>query len=156
MSDLSGKVDIVEFKAGEVLFNENEESFHFYIIQDGQVEVTKLDEKGEPLSLGIVGAGTALGEFAMITRKPRTATAKALSRVTAACVSEQAYQELLGELPEWAVSVMRALIERLRQANEIVRRAGSANPSIMHKLDLAEFDPSAGTITDTSPFLSQD
>jgi CRP/FNR family cyclic AMP-dependent transcriptional regulator len=156
VSGTDGKVEVVSFNAGDILFTENEQSYHFFIIQDGQVEVFKTGDKGEHVQLAIVGAGTSLGEFAMIDRRPRSATARALSQVSAARVSEEAYNELLEELPEWAVSVMRALVERLRQANEIVRRAGSTTPGLMHKLDLAEFDPDAGTITDTSPFLADD
>lgn len=156
MSDAAGKVEVVTFKAGEFLFKENDAGYHFFIIQDGQVEIFKTLDNGDNIQLAIAGAGTSLGEFAMIDRRPRSASAKALSQVTAARVSEEAYNELLSELPEWAVSVMRALVERLRQANEIVRRAATTMPSVMHKLDLAEFDPDAGTITDTSPFLSED
>ncbi|MES2854367.1 MAG: cyclic nucleotide-binding domain-containing protein [Bdellovibrionota bacterium] len=157
MSEVQGdKVTVVQFGTGEILFKEHEQSYHFFIIQEGQIEIFKTAPDGEHIPIAIVGAGTSVGEFAMIDRRPRSATARALSTVTAARVSEEAYSELLTDLPDWAVSVMRALIERLRQANEIVRLATSTSDAVKHKLDLAEFDPEAGTITETSPFLSQD
>lgn len=116
----SHDIQQVSFKAGEILFHEDELSFHFFIIQEGEVEIFKQSEAGE-LQLARVGPGTSLGEFAMLDRKPRSASARALTDIVAARVSEDAYNHLLSELPDWAVAVMRALVERVRHTNDIVR-----------------------------------
>lgn len=115
------QIEKVEFRAGDILFQEDEISFHFFIIQEGEVEVFKRGPAGEELQLAKVTPGNSLGEFAMLDRKPRSASARALTDIVAARVSPEAYEELLDELPEWAVSVMRALVERVRHTNDIVR-----------------------------------
>lgn len=115
------QIEQVHFKAGDILFHEDENTFHFFIIQEGEVEVFKRTPGGEELKLATVTSGTSLGEFAMIDRKPRSASARALTDIVAARVSPEAYEHLLNELPDWAVSVMRALVERVRHTNEIVR-----------------------------------
>ncbi len=115
------EIEIVRFKAGDLLFEEDELTFHFFIIQEGEVEVFKRGAGGDEVKLALVNSGTSIGEFAMIDRKPRSASARALTDLLAARVSPEAYEQLLGELPDWAVSVMRALVERVRHTNEIVR-----------------------------------
>ncbi|MES2962847.1 MAG: cyclic nucleotide-binding domain-containing protein [Bdellovibrionota bacterium] len=153
MSITDGQIEQVAFEPGETLFHENEQSFHFFIIQEGQVEVFKTGVGGVKLPLAVVGDGTSIGEFAMIDRLPRSATARALTKVVAAKVSDQAYQQLIQELPDWAVSVMRALVERLRQTNEIVRRGGIVSKDVKQAIDAIEFDPDASTEVDTNPML---
>jgi CRP/FNR family transcriptional regulator, cyclic AMP receptor protein len=143
------------FTPGEALFREHDQTYHFFIIQEGQVEVFKTAKDGNRIPLATVGAGTSIGEFAMIDRLPRSATAVAKTTVRAAKVSESAYQELLSDLPEWAVSVMRAMVERLRQTNEIVRRIQSKSPDIAKEIELVEYDPDAGTYADSNPMLGE-
>ena len=115
-------IDKVSLKPGEFLFHENETSYHFFIIQEGEVEVFKSTDGDRTVLLAKVGPGHSLGEFAMLDKQPRSASARALTPVVAARLSAQAYEDLLEELPDWAVAVMRSLVERIRATNEIVRK----------------------------------
>lgn len=155
-SSMGHDIEEVIFQPGDVLFEENEQSFHFFIIQEGEVEVFKTGGDGQPIPLAIVGEGSSIGEFAMIDRLPRSATARAKTQVRAAKVSDGAYQQLLHELPDWAVAVMKALVERIRATNEIVRRASSMDEKTRHVIDSFEFDPDASTIVDENPLLNPD
>lgn len=148
---MTKEIETVEFRAGEVLFEENEVSFHFFIIQEGEVEVYKTSPTGD-VTLARVGPGNSIGEFAMLDRQPRSASAKALSNVTCAKVSPDAYERLLDELPDWAVSVMRALVERLRFTNNIVREIQKSTTGTLHSaaqkaLDYAEYSDSESRVT---------
>jgi CRP/FNR family cyclic AMP-dependent transcriptional regulator len=151
--DLSEIRDVL-FDPGEILFEENEQSYHFFVIQQGQVEVYKTGPDGQKIPLAVVGEGTSIGEFAMIDRNPRSATAKALTTVIAAKVSDDDYKQLLSDLPDWAVAVMRALVERLRQTNEIIRRAGIVDKKLVREIESVEFDPDASTVMDDTPDLA--
>lgn len=155
-SEESIAIQEVEFKPGQVLFHENETTYHFFVIQEGSIEVVKLGPGGVEVRIATVSEGTSIGEFAMIDRLPRSATARALTHVRAARISESAYRELLGELPDWAVSVMRALVERLRQTNEIVRKAGLSDPQAEKRMEAVEYETTTDTIVDSNPFLSKD
>lgn len=147
------QIEDVVFKPGDILFHENEQSFHFFIIHDGKVEVFKTSPEGQKLPLAMVAEGTSIGEFAMIDRLPRSATARAITEVRASRVSDIAYQKLLSELPDWAVSVMSALVERLRQTNEIIRRHNIVAKEVKREIDAIEYDPDASTLVGTNPFL---
>lgn len=141
----------VTFKAGDVLFHENDESFHFYIIQYGVIEIYKTTAEGKKIVLAEASDGTAIGEFAMIDRRPRSASAVCKTEVGAVEVSEEAYRLLLEELPDWAVAVMRGLVERLRNAHEIIHRIEGIDQKTTQEIDKAEFDPDKSTVTRT-PF----
>jgi CRP/FNR family transcriptional regulator, cyclic AMP receptor protein len=153
MEDLGDQIEVVEFERGDNLFRENENSFHFYIIQEGNVEVYKRGDNGAKVPLAVVGPGCSIGEFAMIDRLPRSATADALSHVVAVKVSEAAYEKLLKDLPDWAVAVMKALVERLRQTNELIRASGITDENLKKKIETVEYDSEAGIVIDDSPFL---
>lgn len=152
----SNQIESITFQPGQFLFHENEHGYHFFIIQEGQVEVFKMGTNGIKVPLAIVEAGTALGELAMIDRLPRSASAVAITTVHAARVSAAAYQQLLQDLPEWAVSVLKALVDRLRHTNEIVRRSGVVDAKVRHAIEQLEYDPDGNTICDESPLLNSD
>ena len=147
MSD-SHQIRTVTFQPGEFLFREGEQSYHFYIIQSGEVEVFKNGPNHSKIPLAVVDSGNSVGEFAMIDRAPRSASATALTQVEAALISETTYAELLAELPDWAVAVMKAMVERLRRTNEILRQAGSVDKKLHERISNAQFDPDANTVVD--------
>jgi CRP-like cAMP-binding protein len=154
------RIDQVVFKAGDILFKEGDTTYHFYVIQEGDIEIYKTTPEGKKVVLGVVGAGSSLGEFAMLDHMPRSATAQAMTDVSAAVVSEEAYQQLIEELPDWAVAVMRGMIDRIRATNDIIRKAGIGAQSAAVKKHIAaiEFDPNSPDPLDEddSPFLSKD
>ena len=113
------KLEIIEFSPGDVLFHEGDASYYFYMIQEGEVEVYRITGDEEVI-LATIDAGQPLGEFAMIDKKPRSASARAKTAVTAVRISEQGYKSMLEELPQWAHSMMVGLVDRLRQANSII------------------------------------
>ena len=127
----------VEFKPGDFLFYENEKSYFFYILQEGSVEVFKTDSKMKNIPLAVIGEGQAVGEFALVAQQTRSASARAITKVVAIKVSEEAYRALLNELPSWAMAVVEGLVERLRQANEVIKNYGIVNPKVL--ADIANF-----------------
>lgn len=152
------RIEEAIFKAGDILFNEGDTTYHFFVLQEGDVEIYKKMPDGKKLSLGTVSAGSSLGEFAMLDHLPRSATARAVTNVTAAKVSEEAYKQLIDELPSWAVAVMRGMIARLRATNDIIRRNGIVSEAVKQQIAAVEFDPSAPDPLDDidSPFLTNE
>ncbi len=115
-------LQLKKFNPGEVLFTEGEENTCFYIIESGDVEVFVKPDGKQKIILNVVGSGDCLGEFAFITKKPRTASAQAITAVSAYEVSEEGYNKLMGELPEWARSMIQSLVQRLADSTELIKR----------------------------------
>ncbi len=116
-------IEKVNFEANDILFHEGDIGFFFYIIQDGEVEVYRTAANGEKKALAVLEAGQALGELALVSNLPRSASARALTNGSAYKVSEENYQKLLSDLPGWAVAILEGLIERLRKTSELLAQA---------------------------------
>jgi CRP/FNR family transcriptional regulator, cyclic AMP receptor protein len=63
--------------------------------------------------IGTLGPGDFLGEIALVTKTPRTATVKTTTPVRALVVSEQNFRRLLQHAPQVQIKVLEALAERV-------------------------------------------
>ncbi len=115
-------LQLKRFKAGDILFIEGEVTSSFYIIESGDIEVFVKPDGKQKIILNVVSAGDCLGEFAFITKKPRTASAQAITAASAYEVSEEGYNKLLGELPDWARNMMQSLVQRLADSTELIKK----------------------------------
>jgi cAMP-dependent protein kinase regulator len=68
-----------QFKAGEVVIAEGDESDSLFMIKSGRVEVSTQQPGSGKLDLAELKEGDFFGEVAVITGKPRTATVSSLS-----------------------------------------------------------------------------
>jgi CRP-like cAMP-binding protein len=151
--DWTNELTEVVFEPGDFLFHESERSYHFFVIVEGEVEIFKTGDEGTAYPLARVSPPTSIGEFAMIDRQARSASARAITQVRATKISEEAYEHLLEELPEWAISVMKALVQRLRQTNEIIRKHKAVTGTkILEEVSSLEFDSDSSLIGE-NPFL---
>jgi CRP/FNR family transcriptional regulator, cyclic AMP receptor protein len=105
------------FKAGQFIFLEGDKSAHFYIIQEGKVEIFTNSAK-DYFKIAEMGPGESFGEFALLNRSPRSASARAVTDVSVVKVSERGYEQMLNELPGWASCMMASFVKRLRMMNE--------------------------------------
>jgi CRP-like cAMP-binding protein len=88
----------------------------FFIIVEGEVEVTKQVEGQTERVLQRHGPGDFFGEMALIETLPRTATARTVTPSTLLEFSKDDFDAVLSQQPAMALSVMRTLTHRLRQA----------------------------------------
>src|SRR5881275_1678956 len=72
LGELAKRTDDLDFAAGKVLCKQGETGSDFFVIMDGEVEVTR-DGKQVPLR----GGGEFFGEVALVEDVPRTATVTA-------------------------------------------------------------------------------
>jgi CRP-like cAMP-binding protein len=100
------------FSSGETIFREGDAADCLYVVQNGEIDITL----GNRL-LKALRPGEIFGEMALIDGAPRSATAVARTDVTLIPVNEQQFVFLVGQLPHFALNVMRVLAERLRTMN---------------------------------------
>jgi CRP/FNR family transcriptional regulator, cyclic AMP receptor protein len=106
-----------EYREGEFLMREDDESFYMFVILSGQVDIIKR-AKGQQKTLVTLGPGKCLGEMSLIERCGRSASAVA----TTPCKLLRLNRDALNPMPEIAAKIYRniALIlsRRLRRTNE--------------------------------------
>ncbi|MBX9768331.1 MAG: cyclic nucleotide-binding domain-containing protein [Bdellovibrionales bacterium] len=129
MSDVFGSLERIDFKPGDILLRQGDPGYHFLIIQEGQAEIYVTDTNGIRLDLGIAEPGQPVGEFALISQSRRSANVRAISSGFAIKISEEAYKELLTELPEWAQAVIASLVKRLQDISQALLKEKSIGAS---------------------------
>lgn len=100
--------DLVQFHEGETLMKEGQVGREFFIIVAGGVRVTRHGRK-----LADLGPGDWIGEIALISNVPRTATVVATSPLHALVLTRREFSGLMYDVPSIAEKVMAALGERL-------------------------------------------
>jgi CRP-like cAMP-binding protein len=100
--------DEIELREGTVLTREGRPAREFFVIVEGSVRVTRNGSK-----LADLGAGSWVGEIALLTKSPRTATATASSSVRALVIGDREFSKLISDVPSIALKVLASVAERL-------------------------------------------
>jgi len=100
---------------GVSILGQGEGAISFFVIADGEVEVTI---GGEPVRR--LGPGDTFGELALIDDEldTRTAGVTALTPVRLLGLSAWVFRPFLRDHPDVAWAIMQALVRRLREAGE--------------------------------------
>jgi CRP/FNR family transcriptional regulator, cyclic AMP receptor protein len=105
IASLADELDLAD---GATLIREGERGREFLVIVDGTVRVTRKGKKIRDL-----GAGDFIGEIALVSDVPRTATVTATSAVRLLVITDRAFRGLIEQMPSIATKVLQSLGERL-------------------------------------------
>jgi CRP-like cAMP-binding protein len=108
LTELARLTEDVDFKAGEILCRQGERGQEFFVIMEGEVEVTR---NGKTVALG--RSGEFFGEISLIENVPRTATLTAKTPIRFFVLTRQSFLPLLDAQPDIERKVLRALAQRL-------------------------------------------
>ncbi|UXR66172.1 cyclic nucleotide-binding domain-containing protein [Bdellovibrio bacteriovorus] len=109
------------YQPGDYIFFEGDIENHFYIVESGVVNIFTKDQMGKRIHICDITDGESFGEFALISKMPRSASAQATTDVVLVKVSEEGYQQLLAELPTWAECMLKSFTDRLQNMTEKIR-----------------------------------
>lgn len=107
---LASIADELDLREGTVLTREGRVGHEFFVLTEGSVRITKAGRK-----LADLGKGDWLGEIALLTKAPRTATATATSPVVALVIVDRHFQQVVTEMPSIAMKVLTCVAVRLRR-----------------------------------------
>ena len=98
-------VDLLEeevFDDGDAIIHQGAHGDTFYIISEGTVEVSIIDEAGEKTVLREMGKGNYFGEMALLSdaSDKRTATVKCTTRVSCYTLDREPFRKLIGNVAE--------------------------------------------------------
>ncbi|WP_314613460.1 Crp/Fnr family transcriptional regulator [Streptomyces stackebrandtii] len=116
--ELLGSGTQVRFEADAVLLREGMTDQHVLLLLSGFAKVTATVENGESSLLAVRAAGDTVGEMAMMTGAPRSATVIACGPLTARVLPSGVLRELLLRRPEIAMALTALVADRLRWANQ--------------------------------------
>jgi type IV pilus assembly protein PilB len=108
-----------EFTPQSVIIREGSAADAAFLILSGTVAVRRKDpDSGVEFVLTELGPGQMVGEMALLTDTPRTATVVAIEPTACAVLQRADFESVLREHPEVALAFARVLADRLRRANE--------------------------------------
>ena len=105
---IAAVADEIDLPEGRELTREGASGREFFVILEGEAEVTKA---GRPLRT--LGAGDFFGEIALVEHMPRTATVTATTSLRFFVLTSEAFYGVLDKNPEVERRVLRALARRL-------------------------------------------
>lgn len=119
-----------EYPADTILCHEGQVENTFYAIVSGQVEVVKkLDEETWEV-INRPGAGSFVGEIALVQEGPRTATVRTVEPTTVLEIERTDFVNMLNTSAAMAVRVVLQMLPRLRDIDlatiEHLRRKNAA------------------------------
>ena len=100
--------DEVDRDEGRTLIREGERAREFFVVVEGSLRVTRKGDK-----VGDLGAGDVVGEIALVTDMPRTATVTTSSPVRLLVLTDRGFRDLLDQSPAIATKILKSLGERL-------------------------------------------
>src|ERR1700722_7445435 len=101
------------FRKGDVLLREGEQGDSAYVLESGSVEIL-IQRDGALIQIGTRGAGSIIGERAMIDDKPRTATIRALEDCHVMEISRDDFSRRVDSADPILKMVMRVIMTRYR------------------------------------------
>ncbi|MFE4203331.1 SLC13 family permease [Aneurinibacillus aneurinilyticus] len=126
MAKILGKLGKINLVAGEVLFQQGDVGDSMYIIDSGKIELFSTTPDGENQSLAILEQGHTLGEMALLTGEPRSATAVAADNTELFVMDMITFQALIEENTTISTYFIRLLSQRLIQTNSRLQASKEA------------------------------
>jgi CRP/FNR family transcriptional regulator, cyclic AMP receptor protein len=106
----------VAFEPGKQLCRQGDPADAAYLIVDGRANVIVETPRG-PVIVATLGANEIVGEIAILTNVPRTATVCAKDRLITLRIAKEPFMRMVREFPNMAISIMQELAHRLESTN---------------------------------------
>lgn len=103
--------------AKKIIIEQDTTSDTAYFIVKGSVNVFRINENGEEISVSVLGEGDVVGEMALIDHEPRSAFVRTLTETTFLVLSQNDFSVLLKKFPSIAIHLLAELSNRIRQAD---------------------------------------
>ncbi len=124
LEHLTTTLKTVRCEAGSCIFKEDDTAREFYVVLDGEVEVSKRGKGGRETRVAILGPNDCFGEMSLLDMQPRSATVRAVSPVRLLRVTSEdmdgLYRHDLKSYTLIILNIARDMSRRLRVTDAIL------------------------------------
>jgi CRP/FNR family cyclic AMP-dependent transcriptional regulator len=114
------------YRKSEVIFEQGSTGSEMYLIHSGRVLLSVRQNETQQVPLIVLSPGDFFGEMALVDDSPRSATASAVDDDTELIVMDRAkFMFMVRQQPEFALSLMHTLCQRLRDMDKRLPREGA-------------------------------
>lgn len=114
----------LSYDAGQVMFHAGDTADAAYVVIDGTVEISVPTPSG-PIVINTMSKNEILGEIAIVGDLPRTATARAVTKLETLKISKELFIKIIRENPDAAVELIRILASRLASTTSQLTRSST-------------------------------
>ncbi|MBI3796574.1 MAG: mechanosensitive ion channel [Deltaproteobacteria bacterium] len=118
LHELAERLETQVFASGEVICHQGEAGETFYIIKNGQVEISRHGGQGRAMPIRTIGAGDFFGEISLLTGEPRSATVTALKETEVLVMDKEDMRYMLEANSQLAEHISQVLAVRQQQLDE--------------------------------------
>jgi CRP/FNR family transcriptional regulator, cyclic AMP receptor protein len=95
IAEIAALAAVIDYPSGSIIFAEDEPGDALYTVLRGRVEMRCRDRWGHQQTLATLGPGALLGEIALLTDEPRSATAVTVTEATMLRLAHETFMPLL-------------------------------------------------------------
>lgn len=106
------------FGSGSILFKEGTDGNEAYLIESGKVEIALRSQSARRVVLNVLGRGELVGEMALISGEPRSATAVAVTDVSVIVVPRGDFESRIERMDPVMARVLQTLTRKLKVLSE--------------------------------------
>jgi CRP/FNR family cyclic AMP-dependent transcriptional regulator len=130
---------LLEFGPGDVVFQQGDQGDRLFVVKSGVLEVVAAPSDGsEPTVVAYLGTGEVVGELALLTGSPRSATVRSPEHAELFAVAKTVFFDLMDVLPAFARNLCVVLAKRLETTTlKVPRAAGKQLQGSLRYFDLA-------------------
>ena len=130
---------LVQYGPGDVVFRQGEEGERLFVVKSGVLEVVAAPADGtEPVPVAYLGTGEVIGELALLTGSPRSATVRSPERAELFAVDKAVFFDLMDVLPAFSRNLCVVLAKRLEATTlKVPRASGKQLQGNLQFFDLA-------------------
>ena len=126
----SDKIQTITYLPGEYILREGARCDALFIVKEGQIQIFRMDSHKNKIPVGIVQSGEYLGEMSLISDRPHSANAVALTKTTCVKITSEVLEKQLKSAPDWLVALTRGLVFKLHRTNDVLKRNGIVDESL--------------------------
>ncbi len=119
------------YSDGEVIFQEGETGNVMYVIQSGNVKITKKIESGE-VEIATLHHGEIFGEMALFDRMPRSASAVAVGDARVLSVDKKKLFSTISRDPTLMFKLLESMSQRIRKLDEELTKLKKKDADVHH------------------------
>ena len=140
LKQLMDNAQPVSVRAGEALMKQGDSGDCAYVVLNGGFEIQK--QSGQSIiKIDVRKPGEIIGEMALLSDSPRSATVVATCDSNTVCISQEDFEKLLTTSPNATLAVLRWVMARLSQNESLLHQKekmaalGTMSAGLAHELN---------------------
>ena len=147
LENLSRAITVQTFADKYVLFDQGDEGNAMYLIEEGRVDVSMIDQEGRERLLRRFQPGEVVGEFSLLDGQPRSARAQANGPVRVLALQREVFTMFIQSRPQVVLAMLQYLAGKVRYTTDSVE----ASVEWMTRIGHGDYQVTPQSMAETVP-----